>query len=285
MSIKNTLRWFIVVGFLVLVLATPKPALALSVCGGSYVAEAGETLQSIAARCGTSVEAIRQANPNVGDVIYGGQTLWLPGGYQAGGINYGDQYGGTYSGYQGGSNCYSYQSSSNCYGYQNSGNCYGYQNSSNCYGYQDGGNSYGNPYTVNAYASYGVQGSGTYVVQLGDTMRIIADRLGIPLSVLIAANPQIWNPSLIYPGQVICLPSYNAQPAYYNPQPAYYPRHFGDGHPYRHEDSTTLYTIQHGDTLKSIAKQFGTTVDSILELNPTIKRPSRIHAGQVIRIW
>ena len=50
--------------------------------------------------------------------------------------------------------------------------------------------------------SYG----GTYVVQTGDTLGKIAARTGCTLSALLAANPQIVNPSIIYVGQVINLP-------------------------------------------------------------------------------
>jgi len=46
----------------------------------------------------------------------------------------------------------------------------------------------------------------TYVVQKGDTMYLIAKRFGVPLGDLIAANPQIKDPNLIYPGQVINVP-------------------------------------------------------------------------------
>jgi len=51
--------------------------------------------------------------------------------------------------------------------------------------------------------SYG----GTYVVQTGDTLGKIAARTGCTLSALLAANPQIVNPSVIYVGQVINLPA------------------------------------------------------------------------------
>jgi len=44
---------------------------------------------------------------------------------------------------------------------------------------------------------------GTYVVQWGDTLGKIAGRLGVGLRDILAANPQIQNPSLIYAGQVI----------------------------------------------------------------------------------
>src|SRR6266498_1088326 len=48
---------------------------------------------------------------------------------------------------------------------------------------------------------------GTYIVQPGDTLAKIAARTGCTLSSILAANPQIQNPSLIYAGQVINLPA------------------------------------------------------------------------------
>ena len=49
--------------------------------------------------------------------------------------------------------------------------------------------------------------SGTHTVSPGDTMWKIAVRYQIGVSELIKANPQIKNPSLIYPGQKINIPS------------------------------------------------------------------------------
>ena len=46
----------------------------------------------------------------------------------------------------------------------------------------------------------------TYIVQPGDTLSGIAERFGISLSDLEKANPQITNPNLIFPGQVINIP-------------------------------------------------------------------------------
>ncbi|NLW55851.1 MAG: LysM peptidoglycan-binding domain-containing protein, partial [Firmicutes bacterium] len=40
----------------------------------------------------------------------------------------------------------------------------------------------------------------------GDSLFLIAQRFGISLQELIAANPQIENPNLIFPGQLICVP-------------------------------------------------------------------------------
>ncbi len=52
------------------------------------------------------------------------------------------------------------------------------------------------------------QTSASYIVQWGDTLGSIAISKGITLSSLLAVNPQIWNASLIYPGQAINLPAY-----------------------------------------------------------------------------
>ncbi|NLN06348.1 MAG: SafA/ExsA family spore coat assembly protein [Firmicutes bacterium] len=45
-----------------------------------------------------------------------------------------------------------------------------------------------------------------YIVQPGDTLFKIAQRFGVPLDAVIAANPQISNPDLIFPGQKIIIP-------------------------------------------------------------------------------
>ncbi|MCP3430533.1 LysM peptidoglycan-binding domain-containing protein [Stutzerimonas stutzeri] len=44
------------------------------------------------------------------------------------------------------------------------------------------------------------------------------------------------------------------------------------------------YTIQRGDTLTRIASDHGTTVSSLLRLNPQIEDPNQIQAGQVLRM-
>src|SRR5260221_2441762 len=47
---------------------------------------------------------------------------------------------------------------------------------------------------------------------------------------------------------------------------------------------TTSYTIQNGDTLATIADDFGTTVDQILALNGNLSATSIIYVGQVISV-
>jgi spore coat assembly protein SafA len=46
----------------------------------------------------------------------------------------------------------------------------------------------------------------THTVERGDTLSEIAEKNGVSLSALIAANPQIKNPDLIYPGEKISIP-------------------------------------------------------------------------------
>ena len=50
-------------------------------------------------------------------------------------------------------------------------------------------------------------GDATYTVVAGDSMWKIAVRYEIGVSEIIAANPQVKNPNLIYPGQVLNIPS------------------------------------------------------------------------------
>jgi LysM repeat protein len=44
------------------------------------------------------------------------------------------------------------------------------------------------------------------------------------------------------------------------------------------------YTVQRGDYLSKIAQECGTTLAELIALNPQISNPSRIYAGQVIRL-
>ncbi|NLW06405.1 MAG: LysM peptidoglycan-binding domain-containing protein [Clostridia bacterium] len=97
-------------------------------------------------------------------------------------------------------------------------------------------------------------------------MYLIAQRFGICLEELIAANPQVKDPNLIYPGQVLCIP--RAKPV---PDKGPCPLGFS-------------YTVKPGDTLHSIASMFGVSVEQLLAANPQIKDPHCISPGQQICI-
>jgi LysM repeat protein len=99
-----------------------------------------------------------------------------------------------------------------------------------------------------------------YTVQRGDTLYSIARRYGTTVNAIAQANG-ILNPSYIYVGQVLCIPSGGAAPVL----------------------TGGYYTVQRGDTLYSIALRYGTSVWAIVAAN-NIANPSLIYPGQVLLI-
>jgi len=152
-----------------------------------HVVERGETLFIIAARYGTTVEAIVQANaianPNL---IYVGQRLIIP-------------------------------------------------------------------------TQGSVAPEGSYVVRLGDTLSNIALRFGTTVSAIAQAN-NISNPSLIYPGQRLIIPSAVQQPS-------------------ESPTQAQVHVVRPGEYLSQIARLYGTTVWALAAAND-LSNPSLIYAGQ-----
>ncbi|MGB9662169.1 MAG: LysM peptidoglycan-binding domain-containing protein [Moorellaceae bacterium] len=111
-----------------------------------------------------------------------------------------------------------------------------------------------------------------YTVKSGDTMYLIAQQFGISLNELIAANPQIKNPDLIYPGQVLCIPKRMPGPCPPEPWP---PVPCPEGF---------YYTVQPGDTMYSIAKKCNVSLDALIEANPQVHDPCLIYPGQILCI-
>lgn len=107
-------------------------------------------------------------------------------------------------------------------------------------------------------AAFAASCANSVVVASGDTLRKIADRCGTTVSALQRANPEIGNGNLIYPGQVLLLPG---------------ARLYGD-------NGYDTYIVMRGDTLKSLALQFGTSVDTLLSLNKSIVNANLIYEGQ-----
>ena len=99
-------------------------------------------------------------------------------------------------------------------------------------------------------------------VQYGDTLSGIAAKLGVPLDRLLAANPQILNPDVIYPGDRLDVPSgAGGRDA------------GGDG-----------YTVQAGDALSTIAARHGFSLQALTAANPQIANPDLIFVGDRIQL-
>lgn len=96
-----------------------------------------------------------------------------------------------------------------------------------------------------------------YTVQPGDTLWEIAQAHNTTVQVLASLNG-LTDPSLIYPGQQLLLPGSN-------------------------EENIFFYQVQAGDTLSGIALRFGTTLETLAELNQ-ITDPNLIYTGEILRI-
>jgi len=222
-------------------------AQAASACGTTYTVRQGDTLFGIARNCGTTVSALRLANPGLGNWVYTGQSLVLPGAFWDNGngtstyvVAHGDtlkaiaaRYGTTVDAL---------------------GRLNGIYNYNLIYAGQrltipNGGSVPPPPPPPPSGA--------TYTIRLGDTLRKLAHSWGVTVNDILAVNPQITNPSLIFAGQVINRPGASA---------------------------AEYYTVQRGDTLRLIAARYGTTVYNLQVLNPQIWDPNRIYVGMVIRV-
>lgn len=78
MSRKTFLQILVLIVILTASFASSGNAQAWSNCGSSYVVQWGDTLDAIAARCGTTVSALYAANPWTTGYLYAGQVLVIP---------------------------------------------------------------------------------------------------------------------------------------------------------------------------------------------------------------
>lgn len=108
--------------------------------------------------------------------------------------------------------------------------------------------------------------AGVYVVQPGDTLSLIAFRLGVTTAALAQINGLSWN-SWVYAGQRLVLPG--GTPAVTPPTPA--------------PATGTVYVVQPGDTLFSIARRNGTTVAALQAANGLLN-PNQIYVGQQLTL-
>jgi len=105
-----------------------------------------------------------------------------------------------------------------------------------------------------------------YTVQRGDTLGKIASKYGTTIQEIAQIN-NIQNVNLIYPGQVLRI-------------------HTNSNTPGEHSNSTgkTYYTIKKGDTLWGIARNYGVTVEKLVEWN-NIQTPNLIYPGQRLILY
>lgn len=242
-NVQSIIRILIVSAVLLSALAFVRPAAAQATCGDSYTVVRGDTLRRIATRCSTTVSALLRANPAIKDrnLIFPGQVLALPGALLPGkdGVDiYIVKRGDTLR-----SIATRFDTTVNRLLQLNTA----IQNPDVIFE--------GQRLSVPGATIPDTGAGDVYTVQRGDTLSKIARRFGTTVQAILKLNPSIKNPSLIFPGQKLVMPS-----------------------------TQTTYVVQRGDTLRKIATRFDTTIDELLKLNPSIKDPNRIFTGQVLKI-
>ena len=101
---------------------------------------------------------------------------------------------------------------------------------------------------------------GTYVVQAGDSMSIIAVKLGVSLVALEQANPQVLPPDfIIHQDDVLNVPATPTS----NPD---------------------QYVVQTGDNITSIASKYGIDATTLADFNPQVSDWNQIVPGEVLNI-
>ena len=110
----------------------------------------------------------------------------------------------------------------------------------------------------------------TYILEVGDTLRKVAERFGVTWQAIAAYN-NIANPNIVQAGATIVIPPVSYVPPTTPPV----------GQPIPPAPANRVYIVQRGDTLSAIAVRFGVTLDSIRALNP-IRPGNVILVGDVL---
>ena len=169
MSRKTFTRTTIFVILTLLAALIPLQVRAGGVCGGAYTIDPGDTVDKLAALCGTSPAAIYAANPGLKEPLTVGQTINIPG------ANFGVTATVTVTP--------ATPIPTTPAAVIN------------------------NYYTYNYYGNSTVPvSSATYTVQPGDTFAGIAYSFGVSINDLWAANPTIMDPNILYVGQILYIP-------------------------------------------------------------------------------
>ncbi len=106
----------------------------------------------------------------------------------------------------------------------------------------------------------------TVTVRPGDSLWRIAQRNGVSLDALLAANPHIRNPRLIHVGQRVEIP--------------------GARDSFEHAPSSggRTYRVQVGDSMAGIAARAGISLGELLAANPQVQNARLIFPGQELNI-
>jgi hypothetical protein len=105
-----------------------------------------------------------------------------------------------------------------------------------------------------------------YLVQRNDTLSGVVSRYLLSITVVLALNPQVADPSVIVTGTTL----------YLGRDP------FVRLDPCPDEPDCSVYVVVAGDSLAGIAARYGLTVERIRDQNPGMPRPLRV--GQVIEL-
>lgn len=206
-------QWIVIAVLLVATFTSTGSVSAWSNCASTITVQWGDTLSGIAQLCGTTVDAIRVANPGLGWWLYAGQVLYIPSGYTP-------------------------------------------------------------------VPGYPPSSGNTYVVRSGDTLGKIAARMGSSVYDILAVNPQIYNPSLIYTGQVINLPaSGHVPPSPHNPPPPNCPCPAPSTDSY----STLKINYKHGLYIRS--EPGGKIIASALNRETVYYRTNSVFVDKKWKVW
>jgi LysM repeat protein len=127
-------------------------------------------------------------------------------------------------------------------------------------------------------------GTAPYTVRSGETLKEIADKYGLTVEKILAANKNITDPNLIHTGQVIILPvgrSEGVSAAEKAKRIFVWQREKDGG---RVESSEHLYLVRSGDNFTRIAKAFGVTEERLQAVNPQIDDLNQLFRGELIYI-
>lgn len=100
------------------------------------------------------------------------------------------------------------------------------------------------------------------IVQPGDTLTSLSKQNNVSYQRLLAVNPQIQNPNLILPGQVVILP----KPYQRTPLPE------------------VQRVVRPGDTMYNISREFGVPLQQVIRLNPQVNNPDLIYPGMILTV-